>query len=54
MPNMTREISVDGIPLDEMEKHPLLAARLKGFIFHYGQPPDVRRAFVDAMGMHGA
>jgi 5,5'-dehydrodivanillate O-demethylase oxygenase subunit len=54
LPNMSREIDTDGITLKEIERHPLLGRRLKDFVFHYGQPPDVRRAFVEAMGIDGA
>ena len=53
LPNMTREINTEGITLAEFEAHPLLRLRLKRFPFHYGQPPDVRRAFVEAMGIAG-
>ena len=37
----------------EFEQHPLLNLRLKDFSFHYGQPPEVRQAFVEAMGIGG-
>ena len=32
-------------PLADYNKHPLLRERLAGFRHHYGQPPEVRRAF---------
>jgi 5,5'-dehydrodivanillate O-demethylase len=54
LPNMARELNTEGVPLAEFEKHPLLNVRLKDFRFHYGQPAEVRRAFVDAMGIGGA
>jgi 5,5'-dehydrodivanillate O-demethylase oxygenase subunit len=50
LPNMAREINTDGIPLADFERHPLLKARLAEFRHHYGQPPEVRRAFEEAMG----
>jgi len=53
LPNMTREINTEGITLAEFEAHPLLRLRLQRFPFHYGQPPEVRRAFVEAMGIVG-
>ena len=43
--------SVEGIPLEDYEKYPLLKARLKAFRHCYGQPPEVRRAFEQAMGI---
>jgi hypothetical protein len=46
-----RELNTKGLPLEQMKKHPLLARRLAGFRFHFGQPPEVRRAFEDAMGL---
>ena len=54
LPNMARELNTDGITLADFDKHPLLRQRLKGFQFHYGQPPEVRRAFVEAMGLSEA
>jgi len=51
LPNITRTTSVDGITLAEHENYPLLKARLKGFRHCFGQPPEVRRAFEQAMGI---
>ena len=51
LPNMMRELNTDGLTLDEMKQHPLVGLRLKDFRFHYGQPPDVRRDFENAMGL---
>ncbi|MFL5047931.1 MAG: Rieske 2Fe-2S domain-containing protein [Xanthobacteraceae bacterium] len=51
LPNMAREINTAGIPLEDFEHHPLLKARLAEFRHHYGQPPEVRRAFQEAMGI---
>ena len=53
LPNMLREINTDGVSLAEYEKHPLFGQRLKGFVHHAGQPPEVRRAFEHAMGIAG-
>jgi 5,5'-dehydrodivanillate O-demethylase len=53
LPNMTREYNVKGLSLADFEKHPLLKARLREFRHHAGQPPDVRRAFEEAMGIAG-
>ena len=51
LPNITKTTSVEGITLAEHENYPLLKARLKGFRHCYGQPPEVRRAFEEAMGI---
>ena len=34
-----------------LDEYPLLKTRLKGFRHCYGQPPEVRRAFEQAMGI---
>ena len=51
LPNMMREANTEGLPLQELRKHPLLGPRLEGFRFHVGQPPEVRREFEEAMGI---
>jgi 5,5'-dehydrodivanillate O-demethylase oxygenase subunit len=51
LPNMTREINTEGITLEEFAKIPVLHQRLKEFRHHYGQPPEVRQAFMQAMGI---
>jgi 5,5'-dehydrodivanillate O-demethylase len=51
LPNMMREINTDGISLKEFDNHPLLKQRLREFRHHFGQPPEVRRAFEEAMGI---
>ena len=51
LPNITKKTSVEGITLAEHENYPLLKARLKGFRHCFGQPPEVRRAFEEAMGI---
>ena len=43
--------STEGLTLEEHKKYPLLNVRLKGFRHCYGQPPEVRRAFEEAMGI---
>jgi 5,5'-dehydrodivanillate O-demethylase len=54
LPNMAREFNTGGIPLADFDKDPILRQRLKEFRHHFGQPPDVRREFVAAMGIPGA
>jgi 5,5'-dehydrodivanillate O-demethylase len=51
LPNMARELNTIGIPLSKFKDDPLLRQRLTGFNFHYGQPQEVRAAFVEAMGL---
>jgi len=51
LPNITKTTSVEGITLTEHENYPLLKARLKSFRHCFGQPPEVRRAFEEAMGI---
>jgi 5,5'-dehydrodivanillate O-demethylase len=51
LPYFQKKESVEGIPLEDYEKYPLLKARLKAFRHCYGQPPEVRRAFEQAMGI---
>jgi 5,5'-dehydrodivanillate O-demethylase len=53
LPNITKKTSVEGITLEEHENYPLLKVRLKGFRHCFGQPPEVRRAFEEAMGIAG-
>ena len=54
LPNITKKTSVEGLTLEEHENYPLLKARLKGFRHCFGQPPEVRRAFEEAMGIAGS
>jgi 5,5'-dehydrodivanillate O-demethylase len=53
LPYFQKKESVEGITLAEHENYPLLKARLKAFRHCYGQPPEVRRAFEQAMGIGG-
>ncbi|HEX2352120.1 MAG TPA: hypothetical protein VHJ16_05040, partial [Xanthobacteraceae bacterium] len=51
LPYFQRKESVEGIALEDYDKYPLLKARLKAVRHCYGQPPEVRRAFEQAMGI---
>ena len=51
LPDMARELNIEGIPLSEFQNDPLLRERLKVFRHHYGQPAEVRAAFAEAMGV---
>jgi 5,5'-dehydrodivanillate O-demethylase len=41
----------DGMTLEQMRADPILSRSLQDFVFNYGQPPEVRRAFEEAMGL---
>jgi 5,5'-dehydrodivanillate O-demethylase oxygenase subunit len=51
LPTYTKKFSVEGISLAEYAEYPTLKARLYGRHLAFGQPPDVRRAFEEAMGI---
>jgi 5,5'-dehydrodivanillate O-demethylase oxygenase subunit len=51
LPDMARELNVEGIPLAEFQNDPLLKQRLKEFRHHVGQPAEVRDEFCAAMGI---
>jgi len=51
LPDMARELNVEGIPLAEFQNDPLLKQRLKEFRHHVGQPAEVRAEFCAAMGI---
>jgi 5,5'-dehydrodivanillate O-demethylase len=51
LPNMARELNTAGIPIEEFNNDPLLRQRLREFRHHHGQPPEVRAAFAEAMGI---
>jgi 5,5'-dehydrodivanillate O-demethylase oxygenase subunit len=54
LPNMAREFNTEGIPLADYDKDPILRQRLREFRHHFGQPAEVRHAFLEAMGISGA
>jgi 5,5'-dehydrodivanillate O-demethylase len=51
LPDMARELNTEGIPIEEFQNDPLLRQRLREFRHHVGQPPEVRAAFCEAMGI---
>lgn len=52
LPVAERRILVDGVPLEELRRHPLHGRQLtEGYPFQAGQPEEVRRAFCEAMGV---
>jgi 5,5'-dehydrodivanillate O-demethylase len=52
LPNMERQRCVEGVTLADFATIPILKARLQSFRWQYGQPPEVRRAFEQAMGIN--
>jgi 5,5'-dehydrodivanillate O-demethylase len=51
LPIAFKDNYVNGLTAAEMLKHPVFSGQLKGYVFQIGQPEEVRRAFVDAMGI---
>jgi hypothetical protein len=48
---MARELNTEGMALADFDKNPILRQRLQEFRHHFGQPVEVRREFVEAMGI---
>jgi len=51
LPIAFRDNYVDGLTSDQLINHPVGSAQLRDYVFQIGQPEEVRRAFVDAMGI---
>jgi 5,5'-dehydrodivanillate O-demethylase len=51
LPNASRKLLLDGLPLEDYKRHPNWGKHLTQFPFHYGQPEDVKRAYEKAMGI---
>ena len=52
LPVADRKILTEGLPLEELKKHPLYGPHIiKGYPFQLGQPDGVKRAFEEAMGL---
>jgi len=51
LPNFSRKLLLEGLPLAEYMAHPTWGKHLTQFPFHYGQPDDVKRAYEEAMGI---
>jgi 5,5'-dehydrodivanillate O-demethylase len=52
LPIAEREALIHGLPLEELKRHPLFGRHVThGYPFQLGQPPEVRLAFEDAMGL---
>jgi 5,5'-dehydrodivanillate O-demethylase len=53
LPGQNRQANIEGPTLEELMSHRLTRAALMDFVFLAGQPPEIRRAFEDAMGIRG-
>jgi len=51
LPIAHRSVFVDGLTLDELLRHPIFSAQLKGYVFQAGQPEKIRREYQAAMGL---
>jgi 5,5'-dehydrodivanillate O-demethylase oxygenase subunit len=51
LPIADREILVDGLPLEEMRRHPAYGPSLDAFVWQAGQPPEVWLQYRRAMGL---
>jgi 5,5'-dehydrodivanillate O-demethylase len=51
LPSDARDFFLDGLPRAEYERHPKWSKLLHHFIFHAGQPEEVRRAYEAATGV---
>ncbi len=51
LPNVLYKPLVEGVPLEDYSKYPVLGTRLAGFQHHIGQPAAVRAEFEAAMGI---
>ena len=51
LPAVDRKMLIDGLPLEELKKHPVHGPHLDTFMFQAGQPQEVWDQFRDAMGL---
>lgn len=52
LPVAERRFHTEGLPLEEILRHPLFGKQIsEGFPFQAGQPEEVRRAYLEAMGL---
>ncbi len=54
LPCPNREIYLHGLPRKEMLAHPAVGAMIRAYPFQAGEPPAVRKAFVEAIGLDTA
>ncbi len=52
LPVAAHKILTEGLTLEQFQKHPVFGSHLSnGYAFQAGQPPEVRRAYAEAMGI---
>ena len=51
LPIAERKNLVEGLTLDELATHPLGGGQLSDYVFQFGQPQEVRKAYAKAMGI---
>lgn len=51
LPCPNRQIYLDGLPLRELLAHPSVGAMIRAYPFQAGEPPEVRQAFNEALGL---
>jgi 5,5'-dehydrodivanillate O-demethylase len=51
LPNSSRDLLRDGLPLSAYLKHPVWGKHLTHFPFHFGQPEHVKRMVAEAVGI---
>ena len=51
LPIAARKLLIEGMTREQFATHPVFKSQLADYIFQAGQPPAVRRAFEDAMGL---
>jgi 5,5'-dehydrodivanillate O-demethylase oxygenase subunit len=54
LPIAERAVLENGLSVEQLRKHPLFGEHLVRFMFQAGQPPEVWRAFCDAVGIKPA
>ncbi len=51
LPLAGRRLFTNGLTRQQLKDHPIFGRHLKGFPWQHGQPPEVWRAYLDAMGV---
>jgi 5,5'-dehydrodivanillate O-demethylase len=51
LPIADRKNLTEGLTLEQLAKHPLAGGQLRDYVFQAGQPPEVRKAYAQAMGI---
>ena len=51
LPTAARKTLTEGLTQAQFSAHPVFKSQLSDFVFQAGQPPEVRRAFEQAIGL---